>query len=176
MIGDGFSVEQACPSTLSRRAPEDGNGFCLRGGMTLFEILAAVSVLGVLLIACAQMLAVMTVQQQAVRNRRAAVQMAQNAMERCFAAAWEQTGADKTAEIAAEITAEGMLRDARVEIALDRAGDLRDVQTVRVAVAWREGTEEPERVVRLTGWRYRIKQAEEASTPSRENQSQAARP
>ncbi|NLZ01735.1 MAG: hypothetical protein GXY25_14510 [Pirellulaceae bacterium] len=139
----------------------------------MFEVLAAVAVLGVLLIACAQMLAVMTVQQQAVRNRRAAVQMAQNAMERCFAAARGQTEADKSDEIAAEVTAAGMLRDARVEIALEDAGDPRGV---RVAVAWREGAEEPERVVRLTGWRYRVRQAEEAARPSREEQPQAARP
>jgi type II secretory pathway component PulJ len=176
MIGNGFDVQQTRRLTLSRRAPGGRNRLCHRGGMTLFEILAAVSVLGVLLIACAQMLAVMTVQQQAVRNRRAAVQMAQNAMERCFAAAWEQTGADKTAEIAAEIAAEGMLRGARVEIALKRAGELHDGRTVRVAVAWREGAEEPERVVRLTGWRYRVRQAEEAARPSREEQPQAARP
>lgn len=176
MIGNGFDVQQTRPSTLSRRAPGGRSRLCHRGGMTLFEILAAVSVLGVLLIACAQMLAVMTVQQQAVRNRRAAVQMAQNAMERCFAAAWEQMGADKTAEIAAEIAAEGMLRGARVEIALKRAVDLHDGRTVQVAVAWREGAEEPERVERLTAWRYGTKQAEEAATPSREIQSRAARP
>jgi|LSQX01.1.fsa_nt_gb prepilin-type N-terminal cleavage/methylation domain-containing protein len=176
MIGNRLDLHRSRPVPLSRRAPDGRNHLCLRGGMTLFEVLAAVAVLGVLLIACAQMLAVMTVQQQAVRNRRAAVQMAQNAMERCFAAARGQTEADKSDEIAAEVTAAGMLRDARVEIALEDAGDPRGVRTVRVAVAWREGAEEPERVVRLTGWRYRVRQAEEAARPSREEQPQAARP
>ena len=71
MIGNRLDLQRSRPVPLSRRAPDGRNHLCLRGGMTLFEVLAAVAVLGVLLIACAQMLAVMTVQQAGGQNRHA---------------------------------------------------------------------------------------------------------
>lgn len=151
-------------------------GFPFRGGMTLFEILAAVAVLGVLLVACAQMLAVMTVQQQANRNRRAALQMAQNAMERTFTLPWDRSGTEETEKIAAKIAGQGMVRDARVEIAVDSTPARRDEQIVRIAVRWREGAGETERVERLTAWRYRMEPSAKAAAPLPELQPQAARP
>lgn len=160
-----------------KRWPRAGET-CLprRGGMTLFEILAAAAVLGVLLVACGQMLAAMTIQQRAIRNRRAALQMVQNAMERAFTLPWGRSGEEEAEKMAAEIAAQGMLRGARVEIALESAPARRDEQTIRVAVAWREGREETERVERLTAWRYRTGRPEEVAAPPEASQPQRGKP
>lgn len=162
--------------TLNWWPPTGRNRFRFGRGITMFEILTAVTVLGILLVACAQMLAVMTVQQQSLRNRRAALQMAQNAMERTFAFPRHRGGVDEKRDIAAEIMAQEMLRDAQVEITIDRAADLRDIEVVRVAVSWREGAEKTQRVERLTAWRYRSEESETPAAPPGGPQPKAAKP
>lgn len=117
-------------------------------------MVAAAAILGMLLVACVQMLSRTAVQQRTIANRRAAVQMAANAMERAYALSWEDLDSTATDAIAEAVVAQGMLRNARVEIALDEADTALPAKRIRITVGWKQGNDGVERTQHLTAWRY----------------------
>lgn len=120
----------------------------------MLEILAAGTILGVLLVVCAQMLSRTAVQQRAISNRRAAMQMIANAMERTSVLPWN--GLDQTTldAIASAVVGQGMLRGARLEIAVDESDGTLHAKRIRVVATWLESGDDAERQQMLTAWRY----------------------
>lgn len=136
-----------------------------RRGTTVLEILAAGTILGVLLVVCAQMLSRTAVQQQAISNRRAATQMTANAMERISVLPWDALDQAALDAIASAVVGQGMLRGARLEIAVDEPDGTPRAKRIHVAAIWQESSDEAERRQILTAWRYR-----EADPASRQTQ------
>lgn len=133
-----------------------------RRGTTVLEIVAAGAVLGVLLIVCAQMLSRTAVQQQAIANRRAALQMAANAMERARTVPWEELDAASTERIARAVVDQEMLRGGRVDIAVDEPESSFPAKRVRAIVSWKEERDGVERKQELTAWRFAERSPEPA--------------
>ncbi len=124
-----------------------------RRGTTILELIAAGAVLAVLLVVCAQMLSRTAVQQQAVANRRAALQMASNAMERVQALPWSGLDAASVERIAQAVVEQGMLRDGRLAVTIDEPESRLPAKRIHVTVTWNEGSDEVERKQQLTAWR-----------------------
>ena len=120
----------------------------------MVEIIAAGAVLGVLVVVCAQMLSRTAVQQRAIANRRAALQMASNAMERVYALPWGKLDAGNTETIAKAVIEQGMLRGGRLDIVVDESDPALPAKRIRVSVTSNEGSDEVERKQQLTSWRY----------------------
>lgn len=125
-----------------------------RRATTLLEITAAGAILGVLLIVCAQMLSRTAVQQQAISNRRAALQMVSNAMERVYALPWDDLDATNTKTIARTVVEQGMLRGGRLDVTVDEPETTPASRRIIATVIWSEGSDEVERKQQLTAWRY----------------------
>lgn len=130
------------------------NAAIRRGGTTLLELTAAGAILGILLIVCAQMLSRAAVQQQAIAHRRAALQVASNAMERAHALSWDDVDAARMETIAQAIVEQGMLRGGRLTIAVDQPESTPPSKRIHVTVTWTEGSDAVERKQELTAWRY----------------------
>jgi type II secretory pathway component PulJ len=130
------------------------NAVVRRSGTTLLEVIAAGAILGVLLIVCAQMLSRAVVQQQAIAHRRAALQMACNAMERAQAQSWDEVDGARMESIAQAVVEQGMLRNGRVVLVVDQPESMPPSKRIHVTVSWTEGSDEVERKQELTAWRY----------------------
>lgn len=125
-----------------------------RRGTTVIELIAAAAILGVLIVVCSQMLSRTIAQQQAIAHRRAALQMASNAMERVQALAWNQLTQADTEPIARAVVAQGALRRSRIEIEIVESRAAPTARRIGVTVFWAEGTDEVERKQKLTAWRF----------------------
>lgn len=125
-----------------------------RHGTTVLELVAAGAILSVLLVVCAQMLSRTAVQQQAISNRRAALQMTANAMERISALPWEGLSQSAADAIAATVVSQAMLRDARLEVIIEELDETLRQKKIWITATWREGSDEVERKQQLTAWRY----------------------
>lgn len=125
-----------------------------RRGTTVLEILAAGAILGVLLVVCAQMLSRTAVQQRAISNRRAAMHMTANAMERISTLPWDGLEQPALDAIASAVVGQGMLRGARLEIKVDEPDRAPRAKRIRVVATWPENSDEVQRRQVLTAWRY----------------------
>jgi Tfp pilus assembly protein PilE len=133
-----------------------------RGGTTLIELIAAAAILAVLIVVCSQMLSRTVTQQQAIAHRRAALQMASNAMERVQALAWNELTAAGMKPIAQAVVAQGMLRRSRIEVEIVQSEAAPPAKRISVTVFWAERSDQVERKQKLTAWRF----AEENRNPS----------
>lgn len=120
----------------------------------MIEVIAAGAILGALLVVCAQMLSRTAVQQQAIANRRAALQMASNAMERARSVPWDELGAANTEQIAQAVADQGMLRGGRVDVTVDEPESSPPARRIRVTVSWKEERDGEDRTQELTAWRF----------------------
>jgi len=125
-----------------------------RGGTTLVELIAAAAILAVLIVVCTQMLSRTITQQQAIAHRRAALQMASNAMERVQALTWNELTQADTEPIAQAVVTQGKLRKSRIEIEIVPSEAAPTAKRIGVAVFWTEGSDEVERKQTLTAWRF----------------------
>lgn len=125
-----------------------------RPGTTVLELIAAGAILTVLLVVCAQMLNRTASQQQAISNRRAALQMTANAMERISALPWEELDQSAAGAIATAVVRQAMLRDARLEVTVEELDETLRQKKIRVTATWLEGSDEVERKQQLTAWRF----------------------
>lgn len=146
-----------------------------RRGTTVIELIAAAAILGVLIVVCSQMLSRTIAQQQAIAHRRAALQMASNAMERVQTRAWNELTAAGTEPIARAVVAQGKLRKSRIEIEIVQSESAPTARRIGVTVFWTEGSDEVERKQTLTAWRFAhldhklSDAAEEDPPPSKED-------
>ncbi len=127
-----------------------------RRGTTVLELVAAAAVLAVLLVVCAQMLSRTAVQQRALANRRAALQMASNAMEHVHALPWDGLNEAATDAVATAVVGQEMVRGARLDVAVGEADATLRAKRIRVTVTWNEGSDEVERKQQLTAWCYAV--------------------
>jgi Tfp pilus assembly protein PilE len=125
-----------------------------RHGTTVLELIAAGAILGVLLVVCAQMLSRTAVQQQAISNRRAAIQMTANAMERVASLSWEDLNESEAEAIATTVVRQAMFRDARLAVTVEELDETLRQKKIRITATWKEGSDEVERKQQLTAWRY----------------------
>ena len=145
-----------------------------RSGTTLIEVVAAGAILAVLLIVCAQMLTRTAVQQQAIANRRAALEMAANAMERARAIPWEDLNAASLGPIAQAVAGQAMLRGARIDVTVDEPESDVPAKRIRVTVDWREQRDGEQRTQKLTAWRFAegLPERKVAVTPNPPNRAE----
>ena len=125
-----------------------------RHGTTMVEVIAAGAVLSVLLVVSAQMLSRAAIQQRAISNRRAALQMTANTMERVHALPWDALDRDATDAIASAVLSQKMLRGAQLDVTVDDLDGSLGGKRIRVTATWNEGSDEVERHQELTAWRY----------------------
>ena len=143
--------KQYAPSAALRPAAGSAKR---RRATTLLEVIAAAAVLGTLMIVCAQMLSRTAVQQQTLSNRRAAVHMTANAMERAFALSWSALNQQAADAIAAEVVSQNMLRGAQLDVSIGANDETPERKRIRVTAIWNEGSDGVERKQQLTAWRY----------------------
>lgn len=150
-----------------------------RSGTTLIEVVAAGAILAVLLIVCAQMLTRTAVQQQAIANRRAALEMAANAMERARAIPWEDLNAASLGPIAQAVAGQAvagqaMLRGSRIDVTVDEPESDVPAKRIRVTVDWREQRDGEQRTQKLTAWRFAegLPERKVAATPNPPNRAE----
>jgi Tfp pilus assembly protein PilE len=125
-----------------------------RYGTTVLELVAAGSILSVLLVVCSQMLSRTAVQQQAISNRRAAIQMTANAMERISTLPWEELDEAAAETIATTVVSQKMLRNARLKVSIEELDETLRQKKIRITATWKEDSDEVERKQQLTAWRY----------------------
>jgi len=138
--------------------------FCIRPsrttrparGISLVELMAAAALLAVLLVATVRILSAMAVQQRAIDHRHAAIQMADNAMERAFATPYSQLTPGEADTIATTVVSQEMLRSAELDVTFGPDADEEHATRIDIAVRWHEGADGVERTHRLTAWRYRL--------------------
>ncbi|MHB8901969.1 MAG: hypothetical protein ACYC6Y_24700 [Thermoguttaceae bacterium] len=123
-------------------------------GTTLLEVVAAGAILGALIVACMQMLGRAALQQQAIANRRAALQAAANAMERAAALPWHELTAAGGERIVRELDGQPMPRGANLKLVVDPSDSPMPARRVRVVVTWRERNDGAERRQELVAWRF----------------------
>ena len=120
----------------------------------MIEVIAAGAVLAVLLVVSAQMLSRTAVQQRAILNRRAALQMTANTMERVYALPWDALDQEAANAIASNVMAQQMLRRSQLGVRVDQLDGALGRTRIRVTASWSEGSDEVERHQELTAWRY----------------------
>lgn len=125
-----------------------------RPGTTLIELTAAAAILAVLIVVCSQMLSRTIAQQQAIAHRRAALQLASNAMERVQALAWNELTSAGTEPIAQAVVTQGKLRKSRIEIEIVQSEAAPTARRIVVTVFWTERSDQVERKQKLTAWRF----------------------
>ena len=107
-----------------------------------------------LLVVCAQLLSRIAVQQLAISNRRAALEMAANAMERARTLPWEDLDATSMGPIVQAVAGQEMLRGAQVDVTVDEPESDVPAKRIRVTVNWKEERDGEERTQKLTAWRF----------------------
>jgi type II secretory pathway component PulJ len=126
-----------------------------RRGFTLLEAFVAAAVLGGLMVVCLKFFTAAAAQQEAMRDRSRALQLAANVMERLAAEPWDRLTAERVRALQeAEDLRQG-LPDAKVEIQMTQPPEEPGAKQIAVLVRWPSRPDVPQRPVRLVAWRYR---------------------
>jgi type II secretory pathway pseudopilin PulG len=127
-----------------------------RRGITLVETLVAAAVLGGLTVVCVKFFAASVAQQEQMRDRSRAVQLAANVMERLAATPWEQLTAENIRRLQDADELRQGLPEATIEIQLAQPSGEPDAKQIVVLVRWPSPPDVLQRPVRLVAWRYRL--------------------
>jgi type II secretory pathway pseudopilin PulG len=126
-----------------------------RRGFTLLEAFAAAAVLGGLMIVCVKFFTASAAQQEAMRDRSRAIQLAANVMERLAGEPWDQLTAEKVRPLQDAEDLRQSLPECRIEIQITQPSGEPDGKQIAVLVRWPSRADAAQRPVRLVGWRYR---------------------
>jgi prepilin-type N-terminal cleavage/methylation domain-containing protein len=127
-----------------------------RRGFTLIEVVAAAAVLGGVTLVCAKFMASAALQQEAMRDRSRAAQLAANVMERLAVMPWEKLTAENVRPMQSGDDLRQVLPDGKIEIQIVQPPDEPDAKQVLVLVHCPSPPDAPLRAVRLVAWRYRM--------------------
>ncbi len=122
--------------------------------MGLVEVLAAATILAVVMTLSVEMLGALAQQRRALDDRQAAIRAAGNVMERLFARPFDQCTAETVDAGPWTEQLQQTLPGGRVEIDIVALDAPPPAKRVTVAVSWSEGTDRPRRTERLVAWRY----------------------
>jgi Tfp pilus assembly protein PilV len=126
-----------------------------RRGFTLLEAFVAAAVLGALTVACLKFFTAGAAQQEAMRDRSRAAQLAANVMERLTAQPWDQLTAEKVRPLQDAEDLRQSLPDSKIEIQITQPSGEPGAKQIAVLVRWPSRSDVPPRPVRLVAWRYR---------------------
>lgn len=142
-----------------------------RRGFTLLETFAAAAVLGALMVLCVKFFSAAAAQQEAMRDRSRAIQLAANVMERLAAEPWDQLTAEKVRPLQDAEDLRQSLPECRIEIQISEGDDPiaaarkpgqppagsgePGAKRIEVLVHWPSRADAAQRPVRLVAWRYR---------------------
>jgi prepilin-type N-terminal cleavage/methylation domain-containing protein len=126
-----------------------------RRGFSLFEVSAAIMLLGTLTALCLEFFSGVTSQQKEQNAELAAAQEAANVMERLAAVPWDDLAKQDRRKIELSPQARKMLPEGRVEVKVEEAKGEPSARRVAVTVCWRPLPSGPERKARVVAWRYK---------------------
>jgi prepilin-type N-terminal cleavage/methylation domain-containing protein len=125
-----------------------------RQGVTLIEITAALSVMGLAMIAAAQIHALTSLQMLRNQQQNIALHEASNLVEQLSAMSYDQLTEERVAAISLSGDTARRLPQASLSIAVqDMPGDL-PARRYRLRLQWRTGSGATNRSIELSGWKY----------------------
>jgi Tfp pilus assembly protein PilV len=126
-----------------------------RRGMSLLELIAAGVLLAAILSLGLEFLAAAAGQRRATRQRQAAIQEADNLMERLYARPWEDLTPERVGDLRLGDEAGRLLPGGELSIDVAQSADLPDAKRLSVSIHWQDRSGQPANPVRLVAWRYR---------------------
>jgi type II secretory pathway pseudopilin PulG len=129
-----------------------------RSGLTLIETLAAVVVLSAAVVAVAQTVAATARQRELAERRAIALQEAANVLERLQRLTYDEVTAEHVAPWRLSPEAKQRLPDGRLHVTIQPGGEGPAGKRLSAEVDWREADGGRSRPVRLTAWRYAVRE------------------
>ena len=125
-----------------------------RRGSMLVETAIGIALALVVMIAVAQLVAVVAKQRHEVAQTRLATQVVANVMERLIVLPWDEL----TAEVAERFTvvheSAAALDDPQLSITVSNTGDTLPTKQIEIAISWRDQANRRVEPVRLVAWRH----------------------
>ena len=143
-----------------------------RRGFTLLEIIIAGAILTSLTVIALQMMRNVSIQRRSLADRRAAIQAADNVMERLFALPWDDLTEERIAELNFVGSQSSAERD--VKVAIHSVEQPMPGRRIAVRVDWRSRVVEEQLSTRITAWRFQPSTAQ--ASPDGENQEEPDAP
>jgi hypothetical protein len=126
-----------------------------RRGFLLLELGAAGVMLMVLFVVSMQMFRATAAQRRALQHRRAALQAADNVMERLCARPWDELTPEHVGKAPLDDEVRAAVPRGRLAIDVEQADENAGEKRIAVEVRWAVEPGEPDRSVRLVAWKYR---------------------
>ena len=126
-----------------------------RRGFTLIEVVAAAAVLGGLTTRLREVLRLRGREQQAMRDRSRATQLAANVMERLAAQPWDRLTPEGVRPLQDAADLRQLLPDCKIEIEIVQPAGEPDAKQLTIVVHRPTPPGAADRLARLVAWRYR---------------------
>ncbi len=136
-----------------------------RRAVTLIEVIAALGVAAIAMVAAAQLSALATQQTLRTRKHRAALQEAENAMEQLLAIPYSELTNERVQQIKLSSNALRQLNDGALEVTLSETGGAMASKRLEVRVGWSDGTGNTKQDVALRAWKYQQAQVTSIKEP-----------
>ena len=126
-----------------------------RRGYGMIELLVAAALLATLATVCVQLFGLASAEQRALRQRQAALNEAANVLERLSIRPWNELTDKALGELSLSAAARQSLPQAKLEVHLTQPSGQAGLKRISVQIRWPDRDGQPERIVRLSAWRYR---------------------
>ena len=125
-----------------------------RRGSMFVETAIGIALALVVMIAVAQLIAVVAKQRHEVAQTRLATQVVANAMERVMVLPWDEVTADAAERFEQARLPAGTLDDSQLSISVLDAGDTIPTKRIEIALSWRDRAARRVEPVRLVAWKH----------------------
>ncbi len=155
---DGFPSPSNFPAAADSTSVEDRRT-CRRGSMFV-ETAIGIALAAVVMIAVAQLVALVAKQRREVAQARIATQEAANVMEHAMVLPWEALTTDAASQLELSDELASQLDAPQLSITVTPVDDVIPVKKIEVTLSWQDQANRRVEPIRLVAWRHRKPQAE----------------
>ncbi|MDA1055298.1 MAG: hypothetical protein O3C40_33170 [Planctomycetota bacterium] len=131
-----------------------------RRGSMFVETAIGITLAVVVMIAVAQLVAIVAKQRREVSQTRLATQEVANVMERLMVLSWDELTTEATTRFAVSEESAADLDDPQMSITVSDLDDSLPSKTIEIALSWRDQANRRVDPVRLVAWKHRVAASE----------------